>query len=60
MIAGTKLNNFKQLEFIARISLSGDPLDRSETLAASVIIETKNTKIYMFQNNKKVNIKSKQ
>jgi len=43
MIAGTKLNNFKQLEFMARISLSGDPLDRSETLAASVIIETKNT-----------------
>tara|TARA_B100001094_G_C18187828_1_gene805070 strand:+ start:136 stop:1077 length:942 start_codon:yes stop_codon:yes gene_type:complete len=47
MIPGTKLSKYKQLEFIARISLSGDPLDRSQNLASSVIINTVNNNIVL-------------
>ena len=44
MIPGTDLSQFKRIEFISRISLSGDPLDISGNLFDSVIVDTSETK----------------
>ena len=40
MIPGTNLGQYERIEFVSRISLSGDPLDTSGNLFDSVIVNT--------------------
>ena len=40
MIPGVRLSNFETIEFIARISLSGEPLDRNGNYLDAKIIST--------------------
>jgi len=40
MIPGTNLGQYERIEFVSRISLSGDPLDASGNLFDSVIVNT--------------------
>jgi len=49
MIRGVDLNQYEQLEFIARVSLSGDPLDRSNDISDSVIIDISDDKVISLQ-----------
>ena len=49
MIKGIDLNQYDQLEFVARISLSGDPLDRSNDISDSVIIDISDDKVISLQ-----------
>jgi len=44
MIPGTKLGQYERIEFLSRISLSGDPLDISDNLFDSVIVNTSEIK----------------
>jgi hypothetical protein len=49
MIRGVDLNQYEQLEFVARVSLSGDPLDRSNDISDSVIIDISDDKVISLQ-----------
>ena len=49
MIRGVDLNQYDQLEFVARVSLSGDPLDRSNDISDSVIIDISDDKVISLQ-----------
>ena len=49
MIRGVDLNKYDQLEFVARVSLSGDPLDRSNDISDSVIIDISDDKVISLQ-----------
>ena len=44
MIPGTNLGQYERIEFVSRISLSGDPLDTSGNLFDSVIVNTSEKK----------------
>tara|TARA_B100000959_G_scaffold280417_1_gene342215 strand:- start:18148 stop:19122 length:975 start_codon:yes stop_codon:yes gene_type:complete len=44
MIPGTNLGQYERIEFVSRISLSGDPLDISDNLFDSVIVNTSEKK----------------
>jgi len=49
MIRGVDLDQYDQLEFVARVSLSGDPLDRSNDISDSVIIDISDDKVISLQ-----------
>ena len=40
MLPGLKFSNFEEIEIIARISLTGDPLDRDGDYVDSLVIKT--------------------
>ena len=44
MIPGTNLGQYKRIEFVSRISLTGDPLDISGNLFDSVVVNTSEKK----------------
>lgn len=45
MLPGLKFSNFEEIEIIARISLSGEPLDRAGDYMDSIIIKTIDNKL---------------